>query len=148
MSITGAVLISIFFDMIVPPKWAKYMKIITGFIIITTIMTPVVRVAIPDFTQFKYEAKKLEIDGTEYQKKLIGKELAKNIENDIQIRIKEEYGIDVSAKVIISINENNEITGIKTIVLSGQQIDDKVKNRLKEIYSPEEVIIDGFKKNR
>ena len=67
MRIVGAVLICVFTDMALPDKWSKYIKIITGLIIISTIASPLERPLNLNFTKYFKESEKLEIDGEEYE---------------------------------------------------------------------------------
>lgn len=143
MSIAGAVLISMFADMILPDKWNKYIKIITGLIIIGTITLPVADIDFPDMDMYIEQSEYFEDEGEGYRRRLIKEQLSSDIAKDIETRIFDEFSLNVSADVEIATNENNEITGVKKIRIKGVSTGDEVRKRLDEIYSPQEVIIDG-----
>ena len=143
MSIMFAVLISVFAGMILPDKWDKYIKIITGLIIISTIVTPLKKTWDFNYDEYLLKYDEIETDGTEYQRQLITKELGNKIKNDISDRLSEEFQVDPEVKVTIGIDQENKITGVKIIELNGDDLSDKIYDRLMEIYAPEEVIING-----
>ena len=144
MSITGAVLTAVMADVLLPDKWRKYVRIITGLIIIATIISPLKSVTIPDISIYKKEADELSYDGEALRRSLIIEELRKNIEADICGRISDELLENVSAEVEISVNENNEITGVEKIKIKGANKVQNVKKILDEVYSPKEVIFDEY----
>lgn len=147
LSIVGAVLIAVFTDILLPDKWNKYIKVITGLIIISTITSPLSKFHFPDMSDYFYEAQELTKAGEDRQNELVQKELARKICDDIKYRLKEEFNINADIRVTISVNAENEITGVEKIEISGGKIDEKVKARLEEVYSPGEVIADEYKKN-
>ncbi|MDY3928783.1 MAG: stage III sporulation protein AF [Clostridia bacterium] len=146
MSIVFAVLISVFAGMILPDKWDKYIKIITGLIIISTIVTPLQKAWNFSYDGNIREYNDIKFDAEEYRSQLISEELSKKIKEDISKRLSEEFHINPEIRVLVGTNEDNEITGVKKIELNGDNLSDKAADRLKEIYAPEEVIINGVKK--
>ena len=144
MNIVGAVLISVFAQVILPEKWNKYIKIITGLIIISAIVSPVKEFRKINFENYTYEAEKFNSEGENYTRELVISELSTRINNDIKTRISNEFFTEVDAKTTISVNKNNEISGISKIELTGKNINNSIITRLKEIYAPEEVLINGF----
>ena len=143
MRIMGAVLISVFTEFVLPKKWSKYTKIITGLIIITAITSPLEKTFNLDFKKFFYTPEKLEINAEEYFVSLIKEELEKTVENDIKQRMSDEFKKEISADVSVSINEENKISGILSINLIGD-VSDTIIDRINEIYAPKEVLINGF----
>lgn len=147
MSITGAVLISVFSNVILPEKWNKYIKVITGLIIISTIVSPLKISWDFDFNkQFKMP-QNIEKTSEEYSLQLIKQELKKRVDEDIKKRIKEEFSKDITANCDIGVNANGEITGVEKIIISGDEISEIAIKRLQEIYAPKEVIVNGKKRN-
>lgn len=142
MQIVGAVLICVFADIVLPDKWSKYVKIITGLIIISTIASPLEKPLNFNFNKYFRESEKLEIDGEEYQRLLIKKELETNIATDIKTRISDEFNTDINADVEIEINDEDKISGIDKISLRGN-INQKIVDRINEIYAPGEIFSDG-----
>ena len=143
MRIVGAVLISIFTEIALPEKWGKYTKIITGIIIIAAIVSPVENAFNIDLKKHFNTPEKLEINAEEYSISLIKEEFEKTVANDIKQRMSDEFNKDIIAEVSVRINEENKISGIRSINLIGT-VNDLMVNRINEIYAPEEVLINGF----
>lgn len=147
MSITGAVLISVFSNVILPEKWNKYIKVITGLIIISTIISP-----LKISWDFEYDKQfkipqNIEIDAKDYSLGLIKQELKERVDEDIKKRLKEEFSKNIIADSDIGINLDGEITGVEKIRISGDEISGTAVKRLQEIYAPKEVIVNGKKRN-
>ena len=136
MRIIGSVLICVFADMLLTEKWSKYIKIITGLIIISAISAPFQKPLNLDFKEYFNETKKLETDGMEYSIELIKKELEKSLENDINKRFIDEFKQDIKTQVNVSLNDENKISGVEKINLIGT-INQKMIDRINEIYAPE-----------
>ena len=143
MRIIGAVLIYVFADMLLTEKWSKYIKIITGLIIISAISAPFEKPLNLNFKEYFNESKKLETNGIEYSVELVKKELEKSLANDINSRFIEEFNQDIEARVDVSLNEENKISGVEKINLIGE-VNQKMVDRINEIYAPKEVLINGF----
>ena len=143
MNISGAVIISVFAEILLPGKWSKYIKIITGLIIISAIASPIKEKINFDISSYYKEVETLQTDATEYKQSLVAAELAKRVNDDCENRLLEEFGINVNVECDISVNEDNQITGVKTVKISGGKISDKAVERIKEIYAPQEVITNG-----
>ena len=140
MNIIGAVLISAFSKVMLPPGWDKYINIITGLIITVAIISPLGKIEIPAPEILAKESEKIEEDAINLQREMIKDELAKRIEEDISTRIRDEFGLSVKAEVSIQINDENEIEGVRSISVSGTEKNDKITARLNEIYAPREEI--------
>ena len=147
MSIMFAVLISVFAGMILPDKWDKYIKIITGLIIISTIITPLKKSWDLNYNEYTLKYDEIETDAAQYRQNLVVNELSNKIKNDIEQRIFDEFGSRPQVSVSVGVNSENEITGIERIELNGDNLSDEISARLTEIYAPQEVIINGSKKN-
>lgn len=143
MRIVGAVLINIFTDIALPPKWSKYTKIITGLIIISAIFTPLEKIFDIEFDDFFKAPDSLFTSADDYSVSLIKSELEARIEADIAERMKEEFDAEIAAEASVSLNEENKISGIKSIKLIGE-VNQKILERIYEIYAPEEVSVDEF----
>lgn len=143
MRIIGAVLICVFADMLLTEKWSKYIKIITGLIIISAISSPIQKPLKLDFKEYFNETKQFETDGIKYSVELIKKELEKTLENDINKRFIDEFKQDIKAEVKVSLTDENKISGVEKINLIGS-INQEMINRINEIYAPEEVFVNGF----
>ena len=147
MNIAGAIIITVFAEIMLPDKWSKYVKIITGIIIISAIASPVKDKINFDISAFVDEGEKYVKAGEEYSNELILSELEKNINSDCKQRIYEEFGVDAEVVCKIEVNEENEIVGVLEMRLEGNGISSSVINRIYEIYTPQEVIVNGIKKS-
>ena len=86
MSIVGAVLILVFSEVILPDKWNKYIKVITGIIIINTIVSPLGIAWNINYSKEFEMPKSIEKESGEYSLDLIKKELKIRVDNDIKKR--------------------------------------------------------------
>ena len=139
ITIIGATLLSAFADMLSPDKWRKYVQMITGLVIISCIIAPLNSILSEDIFSGFGSFEENEIEGGEIQRDLVIEELTSRVEADIEERLQKEFGISVTAEVEISVNENNEIEGVDRIRLFGMGVDNRVKDRLKEVYGVREV---------
>lgn len=147
LRITVAILVSCLSQMIIPKGWEKYIKIITGLIIISTIASGFGLKLNLDFSDNLFDVKTVKFEGEEYKNNLIKEEFAKKINEDIEKRANDEFGVRLDADVEIDVNEENEIVGILKIELTGDNILPEVIDRIEEIYAPSEVAVNGDKKN-
>ena len=143
MSIVGAVLICIFSEMVLPDKWNKYLNIITGLIIIGAICTPLSYAFDFSIWQQINENQDFSVIAKDYSVNLVKNELEKNIKNDLEERILTEFKKETSVKVSVLTDDDNKITGIEKIILSGN-IDENIISRVNEIYAPKEIVINGY----
>lgn len=144
ISIIGSTLLCAAAQLLTPANWRKYVKIITGMIILSTIASPIMKVSdVNLFSDFSIE--KSEINEN-LQTELVAEELAKRVEDDIEKRIQDEFSKKSEANVEIKISENNEITGISKIRLKTNANPQKLIPRMCEIYgtTPQEVIVNGY----
>ena len=101
LNVICAVLISMFCNILLPKEWAKYVKIITGLIIISAILSPFNFKWSFDEFKFDTEQAEFEQEAGEYSSDLIKEELKKRIEDDAQKRILEEFNKDVRVEAEI-----------------------------------------------
>lgn len=138
LTIIGATLLSAYASNLAPESWRKYVRIITGLVLIICILSPIKSLVSTDlFEDFDIA----EIGGVEgkTQEEIVVSELGKRIEDDIAARMKKEFDLNVSAEVTISVNEAGEIEGVKEIRTSGDALTNAAKSRLCEVYGVTEV---------
>lgn len=138
LTIIGATLLSAYASNLAPENWRKYVQIITGLVLIICILSPIKSLVKTDFfSDFDIA----EISGVEgkTQTELVAEELAERVEADIEERLKNEFGINVTAKVQISVNDKDEIAGVKEIHVSGAKLGKSAKDRLCEVYGTDGV---------
>lgn len=143
MNIAGAVIITVFAEVLLPYNWSKYVKIITGLIIISAIATPLKDKINFDISQFFDESEEYRIEGEEYSRELVRRELSDKINADCEQRLLDEFNLNADVKCEIEINENEEITGVKSIEIIAEEVGDGVIYRINEIYAPREVTVNG-----
>lgn len=132
ITIIGASVISGAAHILTPASWVKYVKLITGIVILSVIASPITHISnINLFSDFSIEES--EIDEN-IQINTISTELEKRIEEDIRERIQTEFSHEATADVVITINENNEITGVKHITVLTDANKEKVISRMCEVY--------------
>ena len=134
ITIIGATLLSAMANILSPDTWRKYISVITGFIIISCIISPISKLAKVDiFSGFDdfYE------DRTDYaavERDIILSRLKISICSDIEARFKKEFGENIEAEAELFLNENNEIERISHIIIKGSEKEYTKTNRLCEIY--------------
>ncbi len=138
LTIIGATLLSAYASNLAPESWRKYVKIITGLVLIICILSPVKSLVSTDlFTDFdigEYGS----IEGRT-QEEIVADELRERIETDIEERMKKEFNLGVDARVKISVNDRGAIEGVKEIRVSGGTLTPAAKARLSEVYGTDEV---------
>lgn len=135
ITIIGAAVLCGAAHLLTPVNWVKYVKIITGLVILSIIASPIAEIKniniFSDFSVPKSELNEsLQID-------TISTELEKRINQDIEERIKNEFFCEATAKSTVSVNENNEITGVSHIKIITKAEPARLTERLCEIYGIE-----------
>ena len=147
ISIAVSAIIAAVVNMISPDKWAKYTGIVTGLVVVLCIGRPVLELAHTDvFAGFSFDERVLSNDGEKEFRDEVKNELQRQLEGDIKTRMKDEFGRDCSADVIIGVNEKYEITGVDKIIIYGKGFDNAVTGRLRELYGAKEIVINGSEK--
>jgi len=137
MTVIGSAVLCAVVLIMSPEKWKKYIKVVTGMMIMSVIISPVAELRGMDlFMDYEFSD---EVD-VNLQKKTVKAELEKRIEEDIKLRISDEFGITVSPEVTVGVNENFEITGVEEIKLWTETGREKIRRRLEEVYSPQKIL--------
>lgn len=132
ITILGAAVLCGSAHILTPQSWIKYVKIITGLVILSVIASPLTTLFhINIFSDFSVEESYI---NENLQTEVIAKELKKRVEQDINERIQSEFSHTAKAEVIISINEEYEITGVSHIKIATNADKAKVTQRMCEIY--------------
>lgn len=137
MMIAGGAILSAFADIMVPSSWKKYMRIITGFILLAVIMSPAGRLGFTDIFSQSFPA-----DEVEYtpMPELVADELEKRVEEDAEERIKREYGADCDIDASVSLNSEGLIKSVDRIsVRTSSTRREAIQKRLYEVYGAEKV---------
>jgi len=113
-----------------PKEWEKYIKLGIGLIILSVILTP--------FTKMRQDRVSVNISDNNvntqsFYDEISGK-LKHNIEQDIELRLLEEFDIIAKAEVDIEIDEEHNIKGVNAIRIRAREKSDGITERLEEIY--------------
>ena len=138
ITVIGATLLSVMANILSPDSWRRYISIITGFVIISCIISPISKLTEADlFTGFDdfYEDR---TDYSEVEREVVISRLKKSIGDDIEKCFKKEFNENISAEVSLLVNENNEIECVSHIKITGCAPSPKKTSRLCEIYGIKE----------
>ena len=125
--------------MLAPEKWSKYIKIITGLVVICTIISPVAKISPEDiFSSFPSEPELVQ-DGEELRQTLIEEELEKRINEDIEQRLEQEFNIKCRAQCKISADAEGKIEGVEKITIYDAELPPKAAARLCEVYGIDKI---------
>ncbi len=134
ISIIGATLLAAMAGILAPEKWRSYVRIITGLVIISCIVSPVTAIIKTDiFDGFDSVGESIE-EGESIQRSLVTEELERRINEDIEARMKKEFSLDVSAECAIKVNDEGEIEGVESIYIYGDGLTERERERLCEVY--------------
>lgn len=149
ISIASAAVISAVVSIITPEKWAKYVSIVTGLVIVLCIAQPIFSIFKSDvYNDIEFKSSVTDLDGKAVLVQEIKKELKDRVENDTENRLKTEFGFECNVEADISANEKGEITGVNCITVYGRRKPDtEVVSRLKEVYGVNEVKYGGYNEN-
>ena len=132
ITIAGAALLGAMADIISPERWRKYVSLITGFVIITCIVTPVAQLMKTDIFSGFDEREEI-VNYEQVQLKNVIEETEKRISEDVEKRIREDFGKNVKAKAILKINSDNKIEKVNKIIINSKP-DPKITKRMCEVY--------------
>lgn len=122
-------------EILAPEKWRGYIRVVTGFLILAVLISPVKKIKNTDIF---VPDDKLEMSETTVLD-VVARELCRNVEKDIEERILSEFGKTATATCQIDLNEEHKIKGVKKITISIKKVPDGLLNRLKEIYGCENI---------
>ena len=134
ITVIGAALLSAFAEIISPEKWRGYVKIITGLVVISCIIAPAAGIFQSGVFKGLDESIVSVGENRDMQERLVITELEKSINADIEKRMRDEYGISVSAECDLSFDKEGKLTGVKEIYIYGDKLTDGAKRRLSEVY--------------
>lgn len=137
ITIIGSLIMSALAGIVAPDKWRSYVRIITGFVVISCIISPVLAMTRTDFFKgFDTEAWDLQ-KGEDMQKDIVKKELKARIDKDIEERLEKEFGLSVKADSNIAVREDGAVEGVRGIRVRGDKLSDLAIKRLCEVYGIE-----------
>ncbi|MCI5605145.1 MAG: stage III sporulation protein AF [Clostridia bacterium] len=139
LTIISATLLSAFSANLAPEKWQKYVKIITGLVLIICIVSPLKSLVSIDWPEdFEFTEYTAESDG-KTQTDIVVSELSERICRDVEERLIKEFNIAACADVKIDVDSEGKINGVKEIHITGAVLTGAAKARLCEVYGVSEV---------
>ena len=130
ITVAAAALVAALTDILSPEEWGKYIKIVVGFLILSIVLTPVAKLKNAELALPYYDS---EITDEPIRDKVTA-QCEQNIADDIEERVKKEFGIECAAAVKLDLDENRNITGVKSILISVHKNPPKMVERIREIY--------------
>ena len=137
-----ASVVSALVDILAPKEWRGYIRIVTGFLILAVLISPVSKMKNIEFFAPEQNFQTEEIPTRD----LVAEELRKNVERDIEDRIFAEFDKEAKAFVEIDVDEEHKIRGVLRIRVSLDNPPDGLRERLFEVYGCENIEF-GFGKN-
>lgn len=140
--VAAASVVSALVDVLAPKEWRGYIRIVTGFLILAVLITPVAKLR---NTEIFVPEQSFQIEEIP-TRDLVAEELRKNVEKDIEDRILAEFDREAKAFVEIDIDEEHKIRGVLRIRVSLENPPAGFRERLLEVYGCENIEF-GFGKN-
>ena len=131
-------LITAVLEIFAPKEYEKYIKLAAGVLMMSAIVYPVAKLGDVRLSE-KISSYAVEED---LLLNNITDELEKRVEQDIEIRIENEFGIESSVDVKLELDENHKIAGVDEIRIKSSQNPDKMQERLEEVYGCSKVRIE------
>ncbi len=133
--ITAAVLSAVAKN-VSPERWQKYISVITGIMLVSVIVSPLFEFAKVDlFEEFSYT----EETNMLAQHEAVKEELEKRVSEDAKNRLANELGGEYRVETKLLINKNNEIEGVKEMIVWTREKEAPVRRILGAVYSPQKI---------
>lgn len=130
-----ASIISALVDILSPENWRKYIRIVTGFLILAVLISPVAKFKNIEIFDAQESFQASEIPARD----MVAEELQKRVERDIEERILVEFKREATAIAELDIDSEHRIRGVKRIRLSLKKAPDGLRERLLEVYGCENI---------
>ena len=130
-----ASVISAVTDILAPKEWRGYVRIVTGFLILAVLISPVAKLKNTQiFTPVEsFEASEIPA------RDRVAEELRKNVEKDIEERILAEFKKNANATCQLDIDEEHRIRGVLMIRVDLKKEPQGLRERLREVYGCENI---------
>ena len=139
LAVAGAAVICGLCDVLMPKPWQKYTGILTGALLLVTLLSPFRGIGGFDLLQLDFG--KADIQAYDVNAE-IEKALERSVCEDIESRILTEFSENVSAAAEIS-TYDGKITGVGKITLSCAE-NPQIRARLYEVYGTNRIIFEGM----
>ena len=124
-----ALIVSIL-EVFAPKEYEKYVKLAAGVLMLSVMIFPVAKLG--NFKLPSEISERVVEDGALTDK--VSAEMQKRVEQDIETRLQEEFGIESGAEVKLKLDENGRIAGVEEIYVKVAENPDKMQERLEEVY--------------
>lgn len=144
ISIIGVSVLSLLTDIISVEKQRKYIKAVTGLVIICVLVSPILKLTGTDFFRdFEIPESTLE-EGQNVAAENVAAELEKRVAEDAAKRLSEEFGMSAEVEARVRLNDEGLIERVEKILVHGKE-KQGIKSRFAQVYGlePEEVVFDG-----
>lgn len=138
IKIVGAALIGTFSEYLVPKDWKKYVKLISGILMLGVLLIPF-NIDTENVFFEEWEFAEYQEEGQEIFFENVKKKLEENVAEDIVNRVSEEFSEKVDAEVKIKTTDEGRIESVRSITLCGKE-DKAITERLKYVYGTDAVI--------
>lgn len=136
ITVIGGAVLAALAHTLSPEKWTKYIKIVTGIMIVSIIVSPVSVMIHGDmFSDFEESTY---IEENLHEKAVIS-QTEQKLSEDVVSRIKSELGEDITAEVILAVSDVMQVEGVDMIKVWNGQNRERIKKILTEVYSPSEI---------
>ena len=133
ITVTGGAVLAAVAHMISPEKWTKYIRIITGIMIVSIIVSPVSVLIDGDIFSGYGE---YSFDGEYLQQEAVNEEMEKKLAEDVVRRIKSEYGEEAEAEVVLTVNDRMQIEGVGEVKIWNVKNREAVRELIQKVYMP------------
>ena len=139
MMIAGGALLSAFADIMVPSEWKKYVRIITGFILLAVIMSPAARIKEINLFEEHFPTDKVEYTP---MPQMVASELEKSISADAEERLRTQLGAGCEIDTRVRINGEGQIEAVEEMrVRTAYNDAEAVRRLISEVYGAEKVTV-------
>ncbi len=137
ITVMASAVLSALAQLVSPEKWAKYIRIICGIMIISVIAAPIGELRKIDIFGDYPAEEQLDMNA---QKKAVIEEMQSRISGDVEKRVSDEFSENIKAEVKLKINDSYEIEGVDEINIWEAVKREKIRQRLFQVYAPEKIL--------
>lgn len=134
-TVAAVAIIAALSDILIPKTWQKYTAILTGSLLLITLISPLLRLR--GITPPELSFPEIEIREYSVTDEITAK-LKLQVEEDINKRIKNEFNVSVDAEINIIVSDG-KIMGVSEIYLYSKEVPG-IAERLSEVYGCQNII--------
>ncbi len=134
-AVAAAAIMAALADNLVPAKWKKHISMLTGAILLLTLISPLLKFRKIDIP--KIDSKDIAAYEYDMTEEVIN-QFGKDVEEDVEQRLLDEFGTEANARVRVA-TQDGKIAGIAEISLDCKE-NTAIEARMKEIYGCDRVV--------